>query len=90
MDMKKILLSSIALTALIAAAPAGAADMAVAPRYQAPAPIWSWTGFYIGGHFGAGWGTKDWTSITTAPGFDEGLHHVRLYLHVVGDLYHVD
>jgi outer membrane immunogenic protein len=76
--MKKLLLGSIALGALIAAAPAGAADLrAPAPRYSAPPPVFSWSGFYIGGHVGGGWGTKDWTSITTAPGFDEGLHHVR-------------
>jgi outer membrane immunogenic protein len=42
---------------------ASAADLmpAKAPRY-APPPAFSWTGFYVGGHFGAGWGTID-TSI---------------------------
>jgi len=79
MDMKKILLGSIALGALIAAAPAGAADVAVAPRYQAPAPVWSWAGFYLGGHIGAGWGTKHWynESPFASLGADVGLHHVR-------------
>jgi outer membrane immunogenic protein len=40
---------------------AQAADLPVrpvAPHYVAPAPVWSWTGFYIGGHGGAGWGTE--------------------------------
>jgi outer membrane immunogenic protein len=22
--------------------------------------VWSWTGFYLGAHVGAGWGAKDW------------------------------
>lgn len=75
--MKKFLLGAIALGALIAAAPAGAADIPVAPRYSAPPPIFTWTGFYLGGHFGAGWGDKHWYSGSTAPGLDQGLHHVR-------------
>jgi outer membrane immunogenic protein len=54
--MKKILLSTVALVAL-GAAPALAADLAArpytkAPAYAPPAPIYNWTGFYIGGHIG--------------------------------------
>ena len=50
--MKKFFLATVAFTTIIA--PALAADMAVkAPAYVAPAaPIYSWTGFYIGGHIG--------------------------------------
>jgi outer membrane immunogenic protein len=33
--------------------------MAVKAPYAAP--VWSWTGFYIGGHVGAGWGTTEST-----------------------------
>jgi outer membrane immunogenic protein len=76
--MKKFLLGGIALAALMAAAPAGAADMR-APAYKAPpppAPMFTWTGFYIGGHVGAGWGDKHWYSGSTAPGLDQGFHHV--------------
>lgn len=56
--MKKILLSGVALAALLAAAPASAADMPVrGPVYKAaPAPVFNWTGFYFGGHVGYGWG----------------------------------
>jgi outer membrane immunogenic protein len=55
--MKNFLLATVALTAVVAALPAGAADLgARAPYYQkAPAymaPIYNWTGFYIGGHIG--------------------------------------
>lgn len=36
-----------------------AADMAVKAPYIAPAAVWNWTGFYLGGHVGAGWGTTE-------------------------------
>ncbi len=53
--MKKILLGAVALAAF--AAPAFAADMPArtyskAPVYSAPAVVYNWTGFYIGGHVG--------------------------------------
>src|SRR5881392_135649 len=51
--MKKFLLGTVALIALGATAPALAADMAARPYTKAPAysaPIYNWTGFYIGGH----------------------------------------
>src|SRR5579871_2214311 len=55
--MKKFLLATVALASMAAAAPALAADLGYrAPYYQkAPAyaaPIYNWTGFYIGGHLG--------------------------------------
>lgn len=56
--MKKFLLSGVAIAALFAAAPASAADMPVrAPQYKAAplAPVFNWTGFYVGGHVGYGW-----------------------------------
>src|SRR5580693_174597 len=56
--MRKLLLATTALAALVVGAPAFAADMA-APVYKAPppvAPIFSWTGFYIGLNGGYGWG----------------------------------
>jgi outer membrane immunogenic protein len=53
-----------AAAVLIAATTAGsAADLAVKAPYVA-GPVWSWTGFYIGGHVGAGWGTTE-TSLTS-------------------------
>ena len=56
--MKKLLLAA-ALIAL--AAPAVAADMPArtyskAPVYTAPALVYNWTGFYIGGHVGGAFG----------------------------------
>src|SRR3954467_11473668 len=57
--MKKILLATVALVALGATVPALAADMAARPYTKAPviaAPIYNWTGFYIGGHVGGAFG----------------------------------
>src|SRR5262245_8023818 len=53
--MKKTILGSALLAAL--AGPALAADMparpyAKAPAYTAPAVVYNWTGFYVGGHLG--------------------------------------
>ena len=55
--MKKFLLGTLGLVAM--AAPAFAADLPArtytkAPPPMMPAPIYDWTGFYIGGN--AGWG----------------------------------
>src|SRR4051812_38145462 len=59
--MKKILVGAIGAVALSMSAPASAADMAARPYTKAPppmvAPIYDWTGFYIGGN--GGWGRID-------------------------------
>jgi outer membrane immunogenic protein len=62
----------LAATALFAgfAQSAFAADLP-RPAYKAPPPViapFSWTGFYIGAHVGAGWGTKEWDQIVNVPG----------------------
>jgi len=64
--VRKILLATATLIAL--ANPAICADMR-APLYKAPplAPVWSWTGCYVGGHAGGLWARqKDW--IVRTPG----------------------
>jgi outer membrane immunogenic protein len=58
--MKKLLLASITAVAFCSA-PALAADMAVkapakAPAYQAVAPVFNWTGCYLGAQAGYAWG----------------------------------
>ena len=56
--MKKFLFASVVLAALGATAPALSADLGARPYYNkaaAPvyaAPLYNWTGFYIGGHIG--------------------------------------
>jgi outer membrane immunogenic protein len=58
--MRKFLLGSAALLALTTSS-ATAADLA-RPVYKAPPPIWTWTGFYVGGNVGGSWGnsSNDW------------------------------
>jgi outer membrane immunogenic protein len=58
---KRLLLSGIALAALAIAAPASAADVPMrGPVYKAaPVSLFNWTGFYIGGNAGYGWGDSD-------------------------------
>ncbi|HEY0331781.1 MAG TPA: outer membrane protein [Rhodopseudomonas sp.] len=54
--MKKFLLGTVALVAMAATVPAFAADLGARTYTKAPAyvaaPIYNWTGFYIGGHVG--------------------------------------
>ena len=59
--MRKLLLASVAGVALAAGAPANAADLGTrmpvkAPPMVAPVPVFTWTGFYVGGHIGYLWG----------------------------------
>lgn len=54
--MKKFLLAGAALSALVAG-PATAADLGTPVYRRAPvlAPVYSWSGFYIGGNIGGAW-----------------------------------
>jgi len=57
--MTKYLTTLIAAASALAIAPALAADLPPQPTYKAPvmAPVvYNWSGFYIGGHVGYGWG----------------------------------
>jgi outer membrane immunogenic protein len=60
--MKKFLLGTVGLVALGMAAPASAADLAARPYTKAPppmiAPIYDWSGFYIGANAGYGWSNR--------------------------------
>jgi outer membrane immunogenic protein len=57
--MKKVLLAGVAGIALVTGS-AHAADLGRQPVYKAPppaiVPAFSWTGCYIGGNIGGGWG----------------------------------
>ena len=50
-----------AIGALAFAGAALAADLPARTYTKAPmmSPVFSWTGFYVGGHVGAGWGTTE-------------------------------
>src|ERR1700733_13825301 len=55
--MRLLLLASASVAALFIAGQASAADLAVKARpMMVPAPVYSWTGCYVGGHVGWGWG----------------------------------
>jgi outer membrane immunogenic protein len=73
--MKKFLLGTVALIALGATVPALAADLAARPYTKAPpavyAPIYNWTGFYIGGHIGGAFSGDNGFAGTTN-GSDDG------------------
>jgi outer membrane immunogenic protein len=81
-SMKKVLLATVALTALVAAR-AMAADMG-RPVYRAPPPApvypvygFSWTGCYIGGHIGGLWAHKEWVDRdfrSATFGLSDGTH----------------
>jgi outer membrane immunogenic protein len=56
--VKKLLIAGAALMALIGS-PAFAADMPLKAPPPPPAPVSNWTGFYIGGNIGYGWGNAN-------------------------------
>jgi outer membrane immunogenic protein len=72
--MKKTFMLGVSF-AVLAAAPALAADLAARPYTKAPvleAPL-SWTGFYIGGNVGGGWNTSFWDNLTDVSGLNTGV-----------------
>ena len=71
--MKKFLLATVALVALGATVPALAADLGARTYTKAPpayAPIYNWTGFYIGGHVGGAFDGNNGFTGTTNSGND--------------------
>jgi outer membrane immunogenic protein len=73
--MKRLLLTTVSALALVSARPALGADLGRMPVKAAPpAPVrvFSWTGCYLGGHAGWGWGRTKLNDLSTVfP--DEGL-----------------
>src|ERR1043165_3856022 len=71
--MKRSLLAGLGLLALAAAIPAQAADLPRGMPYKAPvayAPMYNWTGFYLGIQGGGAWGDSDWNglAVSNSPG----------------------
>src|SRR5262245_12688310 len=67
--MLRTLISAAAAGSLIVLAPAHGADMPIAKaRVAAPVAVWNWTGFYVGGHVGGGWGDAD-LALVPGPGW---------------------
>src|SRR5215471_12686587 len=66
---------SACVAATLFAAPALAAELSVPLPVKAPRPLavpvtqlYDWTGFYVGVHFGQGWGKSHWTLAPDASG----------------------
>ena len=74
--MKKVVIA--AALALGIAAPAFAADMPMkaAPPMAPPLPIFSWTGFYIGGNIGGAWSNDRWNDTLFVTNFNNGNNGV--------------
>lgn len=71
--IKKFLKGSVLVSALVAG-PALAADLPMKAAMMSPVPVYSWTGFYVGGFVGAGWGTSEVTlNSITNPLINGGL-----------------
>src|SRR5882757_5650346 len=78
--MKRLLLATAALSALVVV-PAMSADLSVkAPVYKAAPPVYAynWTGCYVGGNVGGLWARKDWT--VTGTGQAIGSHDADSWL----------
>jgi outer membrane immunogenic protein len=75
--MKKLLITSIAALGLIGTS-AFAADMAVKIPVKAPpppAPVYTWTGCYVGGNLGGGWTSTGWANPEGSSPGDRGDAH---------------
>lgn len=60
-------IGALATGLLWAASAASAADLPARVYTKAPAvvaPLYNWTGFYLGAHAGYGWGDSDWSNIS--------------------------
>jgi outer membrane immunogenic protein len=66
---KLIVVAAVAVSAMLGIGAVSAADLPVKalPYTAAPVPF-SWTGFYVGGLIGWGWGTKEWSNACDAVG----------------------
>src|SRR5262245_8740913 len=74
--MKRFLLVGLGLLALAAAMPAQAADLPRGMPYKAPAayaPMYNWTGFYLGIQGGGAWGGSDWNGLAVSNSPSGGL-----------------
>jgi outer membrane immunogenic protein len=59
--MKRFALGALVFAAMVCGGAGLAADMPVKATVAPIAPVWNWSGFYVGGHFGYGWAFPDIT-----------------------------
>ncbi len=71
--MRRLIGTAVALVAFTQIASAADIAAKAPPTVEAPpAPVFSWTGCYIGANFGYGWGRNHVTDFISDPGFDVG------------------
>jgi outer membrane immunogenic protein len=75
--MNKSLIAGVALI-LLGSAGVRAADLPVAPLPPAalPAPVFLWTGFYVGANVGAGWARNNWSDTLFLTSFNNSNNGV--------------
>src|SRR6266436_4674135 len=73
--MRKLLRTTVALSALLATSMAANAADRSPPPYSPPLyapPPFSWTGFYVGGNIGGAWANRDVTDAFLGVNFNNG------------------
>jgi outer membrane immunogenic protein len=62
-NSKLMLFTAVAISTILGVGAATSADLPMKSMpYAAPAPVFSWTGFYVGGQVGGKWLTNDWNT----------------------------
>jgi outer membrane immunogenic protein len=71
-------IAALAFTAAVGVGAASAADLTAVPYTKAPAyapayaaPLYNWTGFYVGGHVGGAWTNERWTNAANTTAFGD-------------------
>ena len=83
--MRVLLATAAVAVAAGSISPASAADLrqpALVTKAPPVVAVFNWTGCYVGGHVGWGWGDKSWTFLPPSPaaGRDAGSHDVDGWL----------
>ena len=84
----KALIASVAFSVL-GTAIAGAADMPVRAPLPPPLPVFSWTGFYIGGNIGGAWANNELTDSLFLTNFNNGNNGVFIGGGQIGGNYQI-
>jgi len=85
--MKKFMIS--AAVALSMATPALAADMPMKAAPPPLLPVFSWTGFYIGGNIGGAWSNNRWNDTLVVTNFNNGNNGVFIGGGQIGGNYQI-
>jgi outer membrane immunogenic protein len=87
--MKHLLASLATAAMLLSPLAAGAADLPMKAAPPPPLPIFSWTGFYIGGNIGGAWSNNRWTDTVFLTNFNNGNNGVFIGGGQIGGNYQI-